>query len=660
MAYKKTIIPKKITENPRNPENPLYKALTKLFSGPIVNYRHEQVRKYRRKELDKFNWTSATGKEFKKADYEKNYSFYGDFMLNQNRSERYLDFEQMEYMPELNSALDIYADEMTTSTEIRKMLTIDCPNQEIKTALNILYYDILNIDLNLYGWARTLCKYGDFFLYLDIDEKLGIQNVVAMPVNELERLEGQDENNPNYLQFQWNSGGLTFEDWQIAHFRVLGNNKYNPYGTSVLEGARRIWRQLTLVEDAMMSYRIVRAPERRVFYIDVGAIAPQDVETYMQQVMTTLKRNQIVDPDSGRVDLRYNPMSVEEDYYIPVRGQAQGTKIEPLPGGQFTSQIEDVKYLREKLFSAIKIPQAYLVAGESAEDRTSLSQKDIRFARTIQRLQKALISELTKIGVVHLYTLGFRKSDLTGFKLKLNNPSRITELQDLETMKTQFEVASAATEGFFSKRYISEKIFNISQEEFIRNQREMFFDRKFSSALDSAAAAGEEGGEGGGGGGGLGDLGDFGDDVGGETPTEEPDVGAEEAAAGEEEPAGDDILKVAPGKRDDKPFITRDEAGRIMTTTPASKGKMYRPKKDGRVKKLRMGMKSTAVPEFATGNTRRAKLGLPKPSDLFEEVEYLFEGMAEKENTNYNVEEGFQEHSEQITNLLNSLEKKND
>ena len=645
MAYKKTIIPKRSSENPRNPENPLYKALTRLFSGPIVNYRHEQVRKYRRKELDKFNWTSASGKEFKKADYEKNYSFYGDFMLNQNRSERYLDFEQMEYMPELNSALDIYADEMTTATEVRRMLTVDCPNQEIKTALDILYYDVLNVDLNLYGWARTLCKYGDFFLYLDIDERIGIQNVVSLPVNEIERLEGQDENNPNYLQFQWNSGGLTFEDWQIAHFRVLGNNKYNPYGTSVLEGARRIWRQLTLVEDAMMSYRIVRAPERRVFYVDVGAVSPQDVETYMQQVMTTLKRNQIVDADSGRVDLRYNPMSVEEDYYIPVRGGTQGTKIETLAGGQFTSQIEDVKYLREKLFSAIKIPQAYLVAGENAEDRTSLSQKDIRFARTIQRLQKALISELTKIGMVHLYTLGFRKSDLTGFKLKLNNPSRIAELQDLETMKTQFEVASSATEGFFSKRYIAERIFNISQEEFLRNQREMFFDRKFASLLDSSAAAATETEETTISGGGLGGFGMETETP--ETPTEEtPEAGGEEAAPEE------DILKVAPGKRDD--------SGNVLTTTPASKGKMYRPKKDGRVKKLRMGMRSTAVPEFATGNTRRSKLGLPKPSDLFEDVENIFEGMVEKKETNYTLEEGFEDHSKEIDRLLESLEKRND
>ena len=650
MAYKKTIIPKRSSENTRNPDNPLYKALTRLFSGPIVNYRHEHARKYRRKELDKFNWTSASGKEFKKADYEKNYSFYGDFMLNQNRNDRYIDFDQMEYMPELNSALDIYADEMTTSTDIRKMLTIDCPNQEIKTALQILFYDVLNVDLNLYGWARTLCKYGDFFLYLDVDEKLGIQNVVAMPLSELERLEGQDENNPNYLQFQWNSGGLTFEDWQIAHFRILGNNKYNPYGTSVLEGSRRIWRQLTLVEDAMMSYRIVRAPERRVFYVDVGAVAPQDVSTYMQEVMTTLKRNQIVDADSGRADLRYNPMSVEEDYYIPVRGGQQGTKIETLAGGQFTSQIEDVKYLREKLFSAIKIPQAYLVAGENAEDRTSLSQKDIRFARTIQRLQKALISELTKIGMVHLYTLGFRKSDLTGFNLKLNNPSRIAELQDLETMKTQFEVASSATEGFFSKRYISEHIFNISQEEFLRNQREMYFDRKFASELDAAAASDEEETSLGGG-----DIDAFGAD------SETPDLGGEETPDIDAAEPEEDILKVAPGKRDDKPYITKDEAGRLVTTTPKSKGKMYKPKKDGKIKKNRMAMKSTAVPEYATGNTRRSKLGLPKPSEIFfENIEPTLEGMVEKKETSYTVEDDFEEHSKEIDNLLESLERKDD
>jgi len=277
-----------------------------------------------------------------------------------------------------------------------------CHNDEIRSTINTLLYDVLNVEFNLYGWARGMCKQGDYYLYLDVDEKLGIKSVLSLPGGEVERLEGEDKTNPNYVQYQWNSAGMTFENWQVAHFRILGNDKYSPYGTSVLEPARRIWRQLTMLEDAMMAYRIVRSPERRIFYIDVGSIAPEDVEQYMERVKTSLKRNQVVDPDTGRVDLRYNPMSIDEDYYIPVRG-GQSSRIENLPGGAFTGDIDDVNYLRDKLFSALKIPRSYLARGEGAdEDKTTLAQKDIRFARTIQRLQRSVVSELEKICIVHL------------------------------------------------------------------------------------------------------------------------------------------------------------------------------------------------------------------------------------------------------------------
>ncbi len=378
-------------------------------------------------------------------------------MANQARVERYVDFEQMEYMPEIASALDIYADEMTTSSDLEPLLHIKCPNEEIKTVLNSLYQNILNVQHNLFGWCRTMCKFGDFFLYLDIDEEKGIINTVGLPANEVERLEGEDKTNPNYVQYQWNSAGMTFENWQLAHFRILGNDKFVPYGTSVLDPARRIWRQLVLLEDAMMAYRIVRAPDRRVFYIDVGNIAPQDVEQYIQKVVTQMKRNQIVDSATGRVDLRYNPLSVEEDYFLPVRGTTN-TRIENLPGGTYTGDIEDVKYLRDKLFAALKVPMSYLIRGEGAdEDKATLAQKDVRFARTIQRLQRTVVTELEKIGIVHLYTMGFRGDDLISFKLSLNNPSKIAELQELEQWKTKFDTAAAATEGFFSKRWIAEK-----------------------------------------------------------------------------------------------------------------------------------------------------------------------------------------------------------
>jgi hypothetical protein len=423
--------------SPYNPDNSLFKRLTKLFSGPIVNRRQQNYKSERRRRLDKYKFQSAQGQQFKKSSYNPFDFVQSQSMANQNRAERYVDFEQMEYTPEIASALDIYADEMTTSNSLEKVLTIDCPNEEIKNILNGLYYDILNIEFNLFGWSRTMCKFGDFFLYLDIDDKDGIKNAIGIPPYEVERIEGEDEKNPNYVQFQWNSGGMTFENWQMGHFRILGNDKYAPYGTSMLEAARRIWRQLTLLEDAMMAYRIVRSAERRVFYVDVGNVAPNDVEQFMQKAMTALKRNQVVDEKTGRVDLRYNPLSIEEDYFIPVRGQ-QSTKIESLAGGQYTGDIEDVKYLRDKLFSAIKIPQSYLTRGEGGEeDKTTLAQKDIRFSRTVQRLQRSLVSELEKIGIIHLFVLGYRNEDLIKFKLRLNNPSKIAELQELETWKTK-------------------------------------------------------------------------------------------------------------------------------------------------------------------------------------------------------------------------------
>ena len=560
--------------NPKNPESSLFKQLTRLLSGPLINRRTQIYRKERRNALDKyaFKFKSASGKEFKKSLYNPFESIQTAMAANYNRGERYSEFDQMEYTPEVASALDIYADEMTTSSTLESMMVVESPNAEIKEILENLYFKVLNVEFNLFGWCRSMCKYGDFFLYLDIDEGMGIKNVIGLPGHEVERLEGEDETNPNYIQYQWNSAGMTFENWQIGHFRILGNDKYNPYGTSVLEPARRIWRQLTLLEDAMMAYRIVRSPERRVFKIDVGNVDPQDVEQYMQKIMTTMKRNQVVDPETGRVDLRYNPLSIEEDYFLPVRGGASNSTIETLAGGNFTGDIDDVKYLRDKLFSALKIPQSYLARGEGGEeDKTTLAQKDIRFARTIQRLQRAVISELEKIGVIHLYTLGYRGDDLLGHKLYLNNPSRIAELQELEYWKTKFDVASSATENFFSKRWIAKNLFGLSDEEFLKNQRELFYDKKFSTSLEAVGS--EEEGQADAGGGIGGDI--FGgDEAGGKTPTEPLDLGGEGEAGGEEPAVDDegepeDKLLVSPAKRDD------DE----WTTTPRSKGKMYRPVK---------------------------------------------------------------------------------
>jgi len=638
-----------IDKNPKNRDSNLFKALTRLFSGPIINYRSQSGRRIRRQHLDKFSsrFKSVSGQQFKKSLYNPLDTMATSAIQSQRRGERYVDFDQMEYMPEIASTMDIYADEMTTYSELRPMLNIKCPNEEIKAVLAVLYENILNVQYNLFGWARTMCKYGDFFLYLDIDEKYGVQSVIALPSAEIERLEGQDSTNPNYVQYQWNSAGMTFENWQLAHFRILGNDKYAPYGTSILEPARRIWRQLTLMEDAMMAYRVVRSSERRVFKIDVGSIPPHEVEQYMQKVVSQLKRHSIVDADTGRVDLRYNPMSIEEDYFIPVRA-GSATDIQTLAGASNITQIDDVKYLRDKLFAALKVPQAYLSMGEDAsEDKTTLAQKDIRFARTIQRLQRVIISELEKIGIIHLYTLGFRGDDLLAFGLSLNNPSKIAELQELEHWKQKFDIGASATEGFFSRRWVSENIFGMSHEEIMRNQRETYFDRKHDAALQAvaeAAAAGETAGALGGG--------EMGAELGGEMGA---DMGPEEmpaAEAGAEEPAGDDsaLLAVPPGSRD-SPRLT-----------PGAKGKVYKPVKKDRRKDAGPRTRSYAGKRSAekSSSTKRNIF----PGSEINTIPSIAKGIYEEEQSIYTLREKSEEDklfeiNDSIRNLLLGMENKN-
>tara|TARA_R110002074_G_scaffold166463_1_gene327056 strand:+ start:610 stop:2565 length:1956 start_codon:yes stop_codon:yes gene_type:complete len=627
-------------KNTKNSDSPLFKRLTRLFSGPIINYRSQNTRQLRRRKLDKYARTfkDVAGQKFERAGYNPLDNFSSYNMDTQSRLTRYADFDQMEYMPELASALDIYADEMTTFNVYNRMLRIQCPDEEIKQILETLYYKVLNLEFNLFGWARTMCKYGDFYLYLDIDADMGIKNAIGLPSREIERIEGQDKNNPNYIQYQWNSAGVTFENWQVAHFRILGNDKFAPYGTSVLDPARRIWRQLMLLEDAMMAYRIVRAPERRVFYVDVGNIPAPDIEQFMQRFITSMKRNQVVDPDTGRVDLRYNPMSVEEDYFIPTRGDVK-TEIQSLPGGTYTGDIDDVKYLRDKLFAAIKIPQSYMIRGEGGEeDKGALAQKDIRFARTVQRLQRSIVTELEKIGIIHLYTLGFRGDDLISFNLKLNNPSKISELQELETWDKKFAVAGNATEGYFSKRWIAHNFFDISDEEFLRNQREIFYDRKIATELDQVAEEVATGGGGlGGDVGGGGDIGGEGGLESGELEDIDLEGGGEEPAAPEEE---ESTLLAEPGmKRDDKPTVYKDDDG--MTTTRDSKHKMYRPVKPNQDKRKNQGprkrqMTALGSHEMARAPSRQVRMNLPSGA---KELLGLGKGIFENKTTNYEKEE---------------------
>jgi hypothetical protein len=384
----------------------------------------------------------------------------------------------------------------------------------------------------------------------------------------------------------------------------------------------------------------------------------------MQKVMTTMKRNQVVDSQTGRVDLRYNPLSIEEDYFIPVRGGTSATKIESVAGGKYTGDIEDVKYLRDKLFSALKIPAAYISSdGEKAvEDKTTLAQKDIRFARTIQRLQRSIVTELEKIGIIHLYTLGYRDEDLVSFKCHLNNPSKIAEMQELEHWKTKFDIVGTATEGFFSKQWLSKKLFGMSDEEFIRNRREMFYDKKYEAALETVGeaeqAAMTAGLDAGPDTGGLGDFGEPGGTgiVGTEpelaaTPDDSPalDTGAAADTATPGTPEEGDLLAAPPGKReDDKGRTTTDKSHGFYSPRALFPGGDRRSSSGPRKK----NMKRSTTPEFSS--KRKMYPGADELSSLVRGTSIYESG-----KTNYKVEElKILTEQEELDSLFKSLKEK--
>ena len=499
--------------NPKNADSRIFKNLTKFFSNTNYHNFRTQMPTYKTKwtaggytKIGNSKHVNSYGKSlFSTASngFDKdNVSLYDyikvDDMDTRPRFERYRDFEQMEHVPSLASALDIYADELTYSSDMENIVTIDTNDQELKDILTDFLYNIFDIESNLFNVARNLVKYGEDFRYLHTELDKGIVKVVPIDIYSMERFDGgmpraehklQDElllNSVDFVEFYWNQPQWILQNWQVAHTRIIGNSKYFPYGTSVLDPARRVFRQLDLLENAMIAYRIVRAPDRRVFYVDVGGIERDAIPSYMESVKTKMKRQSVQNPETGQLDLRYNPMSIESDYYVAVRGERDNTKIDTLTGSNYNGAIEDVEYLRKKLFTAIKIPPSFINGEAGSEAKGNLAQQSTQFAKTIQRIQRSLVSELTKMCIVHLIFL--KKENITDFTLKLNNPSKIAELQALEQLDKQLQIAqNASNSNFFSNRWISQEIFNISNSEYIRNKEEMFHDKKLEFFLNETS-----------------------------------------------------------------------------------------------------------------------------------------------------------------------------
>lgn len=400
------------------------------------------------------------------------------------RVQIYGDYDAMDTDAIVSSALDIIADECTLKNEQGEVLQIRSSDDNIQRILENLFYSVLNIEFNLWAWIRNMCKYGDFYLKLEIAQKFGVYNVIPFSAYNIIRQEGYNPKNPNEVRFKYDpnaavgstSGfsstynnqdpGIYFDNFEMAHFRMTGDVNYLPYGRSYLEPGRKLFKQYTLIEDAMLIHRIVRAPERRIFYVNVGAIPPNEVENFVQRMMSKMKKTPLMDPTSGQYNMKYNQQNLLEDFVIPVRGNEQSTRIDTAKGLEYNG-IDDVAYFREKLFAALKIPKAFMGYEKDLTGKATLAAEDIRFARTIERIQRIIISELKKIALVHLYAHGYEDANAANFDITLTNPSIIYDQERVALMKEKIDLANQAMEtSLLPKEWIYENIFHLSEDEY--------------------------------------------------------------------------------------------------------------------------------------------------------------------------------------------------
>ena len=503
-------------EQKQQPQRNLFSTLKRLFSTDVIirndggQLRTVDVDNI---QVDGVLQTNALVDRFNRI-YTTSTSYGVNLNLAQNyqsaRVQIYADYEAMDTDPIIASALDIIADECTLKNTQGDVIQIRSADENIQKLLYSLFYDVLNIEFNLWFWIRNMCKYGDFFLKLEVAEKYGVYNVIPFSAYNIVRLEGTNPTNPSEVIFKYDPTaalgatagystsyqntdlGITFYNYEMAHLRLIGDINYLPYGRSYLEPGRKLYKQYILMEDAMLVHRLTRAPQRRIFYVNVGAIPPNEVENYIQRMISKMKKTPLIDAKTGNYNLNYNVQNMLEDFFIPVRGNDQSTRIENAPPLEYNG-IEDVNYLLNKLFAALKIPKAFLGYEKDLTGKATLAAEDIRFARTIERIQRIVVSELTKVALVHLYAHGYDDESLTNFDLSLTTPSIIYEQERIALMKEKMDLAAQMMEtSFLPTDWIYDKLFHFSEEEFDEYRDLIVEDKKRQFRMTQIAEEGND------------------------------------------------------------------------------------------------------------------------------------------------------------------------
>lgn len=518
----------------------------------------------------------------------------------------YQDADLMDQYPEIASALNTFMDEVCTLSNSGRVLNIYSNSERIKNILEDLFINKLQINVTLPLIVRTLCKYGNDYHLLNIDKDKGVIGWQQLPVYDMVRSDSgisgmnykpskNSKGKSDGVTFSWAGNGEinSFKSWQMCHFRLLTDSQYLPYGVSILNKSRRHWRMLSMMEDMMLIYRLERSVERRIFYINVGNIGTEDVKSYIETVANSFKRQQIIDPQTGQVDLRRGIIGVDQDFFIPTYGQGDSTKVETLQGAQNMTAIDDINFMQMKVLTGMETPKEFIMFDKSSGDGKNLSMLDIRYSRKVNRIQQFVLMELNKIAIIHLY-LNKLDDDVQNFTLTMNNPSNQVDMMRIEQLQSKITLIRDAVSDpgngipIMSLKRALKEILNYTDAEILQNFQEIRLETAVAAELENTTAIikrtgifdatdksygepgasydqaqggnGEDNGDAGGpapslgGGGGMG-MSDFGMDDGGDVEGNEEDMEFGDAAEMEGDNAPEEVSTPMEGKKNDKPLI---------------------------------------------------------------------------------------------------------
>ena len=387
--------------------------------------------------------------------------------------------------PIIKAALDIYSEEATCEGIDGQVLIINSENKKIKEELETLFFKVLKLNYNSHQYIRNTCKYGNTYCYIDCDEINGIKELIYLPNKDV-RINNYNLNE----QLKYNYFGNEIEPWQIVHWKNIEDLETFPYGTSILKPIVETWRRVVLMREALIIYRITRAPSRYLFKIDVTGLEQEEAERFVNDVQKNTSKQPLIDYKTGTINYAYNSLGIEENVYVPVDENSQ-TNVESLEGASNLDQVEDYKIIKDDLFAGLKIPKAWLTFEENLNSKSTLAGEDARFSRTTMKIQRQYIEGLTHLAIVHLYLKGYTEEELEDFEIKMFHPNTGLKQEQIELMKSKIDLFSSVwdkdNEGLNIMSYseAAKQILDLPEEEIKQNIKLQFAEKKLIKKLKS-------------------------------------------------------------------------------------------------------------------------------------------------------------------------------